>query len=82
MYIGIDVLGIYVFTCVEYVCIRTYIQGDEGHSMFIVVEGQLSVVVTFGSGPTAQKKEVVHLGMCVCSDVCEEGGRASRNVCV
>jgi len=36
-------------------------QGDEGHSMFIVVEGQLSVVVTFGSGPTAQKKEVAVL---------------------
>ena len=36
-------------------------QGDEGHSMFIVVDGQLSVVVQFGSGPTAQKKEVATL---------------------
>jgi hypothetical protein len=33
-------------------------QGDKGQSMFIVVEGTLSVNVTFGSGPTAQKKEV------------------------
>jgi len=36
-------------------------QGDEGHSMFIVVDGQLGVLVTFGSGPTAQKKEVATL---------------------
>jgi CRP-like cAMP-binding protein len=33
-------------------------QGDKGQSMFIVVEGTLAVIVTFGSGPTAQKKEV------------------------
>ena len=46
---------IYIFTGIEsfwdlfvgYVCIRTYVQGDEGHAKFIVVEAQLSVLVTF-----------------------------------
>ena len=36
-------------------------QGDNGQSMFIVVEGQLSVIVAFGNGPSAQKKEVATL---------------------
>mmetsp|Transcript_11974 Transcript_11974/g.27646 ORF Transcript_11974/g.27646 Transcript_11974/m.27646 type:complete len:589 (-) Transcript_11974:214-1980(-) len=36
-------------------------QGDEGDSMFIVVEGQLSVLVSFGSGSEAYRKEVAVL---------------------
>ncbi|EKX51459.1 hypothetical protein GUITHDRAFT_102726 [Guillardia theta CCMP2712] len=36
-------------------------QGDEGDSMFIVVEGQLSVLVSFGSGAEAYRKEVAVL---------------------
>ena len=36
-------------------------QGDEGHSMFIVIQGQLRVLVTFVAGFIKQQKEVAVL---------------------
>eukprot|EP00292_Cryptomonas_paramecium_P007556 CAMPEP_0113687018 /NCGR_PEP_ID=MMETSP0038_2-20120614/15659_1 /TAXON_ID=2898 /ORGANISM="Cryptomonas paramecium" /LENGTH=533 /DNA_ID=CAMNT_0000607499 /DNA_START=105 /DNA_END=1703 /DNA_ORIENTATION=- /assembly_acc=CAM_ASM_000170 len=59
---GQDSDGRYVCTCKMYskdtVLVR---QGDEGDSMFVIIEGNLSVVVTFGSGSATIQKEVAVL---------------------
>ena len=60
---GRDASGVNTCVCREYprdaVLVR---QGDAGDSMFLVLDGRLSVVVAFGEGAAAATREVAVLG--------------------